>query len=92
MNKYSRINDEFLFLGYSDGSLRVHCLTPADANANDEGDVPDWTLDNHWTLPVHRDSGAAASNGGVRAIFPMEAVIGHLVASCSHRGGLVVHK
>ena len=67
-----------LFLGYADGAIRAHCLGTDNVNI-------DWRLDDHWTLAVH---GGAA----VEAIFPMEALNGHLLAACGADGGLAVFR
>ena len=83
---YFRPTKEHVFLGYSNGILRLHKI---DSNAQKSTTEPFMSvnMENYWLINLHD-----ASNGAIRSIYPMDTISGHLVMTCSKDGSILVHK
>ena len=71
----SRLENRVLFLGCEDGSIRVHKLEGVNEEEEAIESVPNWNMNDFWTLSVH--DGEQQST--VRSLFPLETSGGHLV-------------
>ncbi len=80
-------DDDYVFIGYSNGILRVHWLPKLKlASYPKAGEFLDWSLDNYWLITLH-----AANGGAIREIFPIDTMLGHKVITCAEDGSILVH-
>ena len=64
-----RPDQQYVFLGYSNGILRLHKLYLEDDEVLFDGPFLKWSLDNYWLITLHD-----ANNGAIRDIYPIGVV------------------
>ena len=85
----SRGDNDFVFIGYSNGILRVHSLAANSKNNTksfSEGTLP-WSTNNYWTISLH-----SPTEGAIREIYTVETQREHLLVCCGQDGGIFAHK
>ena len=82
---FVRAESDFVFIGYSNGILRVHSLAKESVPRND-GMLP-WSTENYWTISLHSPTG-----GSIREIYTIETQQDHLLVCCGQDGGIFAHK
>ena len=86
---FYRADNDFVFIGYSNGVLRVHSLSkgPKSTFSLDKNDPINWTTENYWTISLHSPTG-----GSIREIYTIETQQDHLLVCCGQDGGIFAHK
>ena len=82
-----------MFIGYSNGVLRVHSLAidsksnvrSSPSSKNDH--ILPWSTNNYWTISLHSPTG-----GSIREIYTVETQQEHLLVCCGQDGGIFAHK
>ena len=64
-----RPDQQYVFLGYSNGILRLHKLYLENDEVLFDGPFLKWSLDNYWLITLHD-----AKNGAIRDIYPIGLV------------------
>ena len=82
---YIRAESDFVFIGYSNGILRVHSLAKESIPRNDG--MLSWSTENYWTISLHSPTG-----GSIREIYTIETQQDHLLVCCGQDGGIFAHK
>ena len=83
----TRANNDFVFIGYSNGVLRVHSLAKNNPSAFGNDDILPWSTENYWTISLHSPTG-----GSIREIYTIETQQDHLLVCCGQDGGIFAHK
>ena len=73
---------DFLFIGFTDGTLRVHRLRRPELDSDKSLNADDF-----FTLAVH-----GPENGFVNRIYSFETSTGPMIVTGSKDGGIVVHE
>ena len=85
------MDNDFVFIGYSNGVLRVHNLTKDPETkysfSSTYDDIIPWTTENYWTISLHSPTG-----GSIREIYTIETQQDHLLVCCGQDGGIFAHK
>ena len=86
---FYRADNDFVFIGYSNGVLRVHSLSkgPKSKFSLEKNDPINWTTENYWTISLHSPTG-----GSIREIYTIETQQDHLLVCCGQDGGIFAHK
>ena len=82
-----RPNEKYVFLGYSNGVLRLHKIISPKIDPKIKKPFFNWTLEDYWHIDLHDPS-----NGAIREIFPIDTIKGHLILTCAQDGSLLVHE
>ena len=89
-----RADNDFVFVGYSNGILRLYSLgkhsnydADPSSSFHDTNNVLPWSTTNYWTISLHSPKG-----GSIREIFTIETQQEHLLISCGEDGGIFAHK
>ena len=84
---YIRANNDFVFIGYSNGVLRVHSLAKENSSSSMNDNILPWSTENYWTISLHSPIG-----GSIREIYTIETQQDHLLVCCGQDGGIFAHK
>ena len=84
---FFRPNEHYVFLGYSNGVLRLHKIISPKFDPKIKRPFLNWTLEDYWHIHLHDPS-----NGAIREIFPIDTIKGHLILTCAQDGSLLVHE
>ena len=84
---FFRPNEHYVFLGYSNGVLRLHKIISPKFDPKIKKPFLNWTLEDYWHIHLHDPS-----NGAIREIFPIDTIKGHLILTCAQDGSLLVHE
>ena len=84
---FFRPNEHYVFLGYSNGVLRLHKIISPKFDPKIKQPFLNWTLEDYWHIHLHDPS-----NGAIREIFPIDTIKGHLILTCAQDGSLLVHE
>ena len=89
MKLFFRADNDFVFIGYSNGVLRVHSLAKGTQPkySPEKKDPISWTTENYWTISLHSPTG-----GSIREIYTIETQQDHLLVCCGQDGGIFAHK
>ena len=86
-----RLDNEYVFIGYSNGVLRVHYLPKKPpsihSSSSKYGGIQPWSTENYWTISLHSPTG-----GAIRDIYTIETQQAHLLVCCGQDGGIFAHK